>query len=162
MIKYYSEIIYGGVDGLITTFAIIAGSLGGDLSTSVIIILGLAAILSDGFSMGLSSYLAEKARVKGQNALMVGLITFFSFVTIGMFPLLPFFFKFNNPFLISSYVLGFLLFILGYVKEYKIMGGIETFLIGGIAAAIAYYSAKLIANYENAITKRTKQDKETI
>lgn len=156
MYKYYSEIIYGGVDGLITTFAIIAGSLGGNLSKTVIIILGLASILADGFSMGISSYLAETVRQKGQNALLVGLITFLSFISIGIFPLIPFFFQFNNPFAISSYILGFLLFILGYMKG-KIMDGVETFLIGGIAAIIAYYSAKAIANYETKFNKKEKK-----
>ena len=151
--KYYSEIIYGGVDGLVTTFAIIAGSLGGDLSTRIVIILGLASILADGFSMGLSSYLAEKARIKGQDAIKVGLITFLSFLSIGIFPLLPFFFKFENPFMISSYILAILLFLLGYIKEFKIIGGVETLIVGGFAAGIAYFAAKVISNYEEKIEK---------
>ena len=152
--KYYSEIIYGGVDGLVTTFAIIAGSLGGDLSTRIVIILGLASILADGFSMGLSSYLAEKARIKGQDAIKVGLITFLSFLSIGIFPLLPFFFKFENPFMISSYILAILLFLLGYIKEFKIIGGVETLIVGGFAAGIAYFAAKVISNYEEKIEKK--------
>jgi len=156
MYKYYSEIIYGGVDGLITTFAIIAGSLGGNLSRSVILILGLASILADGFSMGISSYLAEKARQKGQNAFIVGLITFVSFISIGIFPLMPFFFQLTNPFAISSYILGFLLFILGYMKG-AVMDGVETLVIGGIAAIIAYYSAKTIATYETKFNKKEKK-----
>ena len=152
--KYYSEIIYGGVDGLVTTFAIIAGSLGGDLSTRIVIIIGLASILADAFSMGLSSYLAEKARIKGQDAIKVGLITFLSFLSIGIFPLLPFFFKFENPFMISSYILAILLFLLGYIKEFKIIGGVETLIVGGFAAGIAYFAAKVISNYEEKIEKK--------
>ena len=159
MYKYYSEIIYGGVDGLITTFAIIAGSLGGKLSTNVILILGLASILADGFSMGVSSYLAEKAREKRQNALLVGLITFLSFISIGIFPLIPFFFKFNNPFMISSYILGFLLFLLGYLKG-TFIDGLETLVIGGFAASIAYISAKAIANYAKDETDENDNSEE--
>jgi len=149
MNKYYSEIIYGGVDGLITTFAIIAGSLGGSLSNRIVLILGLASIVADGFSMGLSSYLAEKARVDGKKALKVGLVTFLSFLFIGIFPLIPFFFKFNDPFRLSSYILIVLLFLLGYAKDYSISGGIETLIVGGFAAGIAYYVAKVIAKYED-------------
>ena len=159
MHKYYSEIIYGGVDGLITTFAIIAGSLGGNLSTTVIIILGLASILADGFSMGISSYLAEKSRYNGGNPIIVGVITFLSFILIGIFPLIPFFFKFNNQFNISSYILGILLFVLGYLKG-TFMDGLETFFIGGIAAFIAYYSAKAIANYEDKINEKQETDED--
>lgn len=159
MHKYYSEIIYGGVDGLITTFAIIAGSLGGNLSTTVIIILGLASILADGFSMGISSYLAEKSRYNGGNPIIVGVITFLSFILIGIFPLIPFFFKFNNRFNISSYILGILLFVLGYLKG-AFIDGLETLFIGGIAAFIAYYSAKAIANYEEKINETQEPDED--
>lgn len=155
--KYYSEFVYGGVDGLITTFAIIAGSLGGDLSTKIVIVLGLASILADGFSMGVSSYLAEKSRINANNAIKVGLITFLSFICIGIFPLLPFFFHFESPFTISSVILGFLLFLLGFLKEFKLVEGFETLLIGGAAAAIAYYVAKAISKYEDDLEEKEKE-----
>ena len=145
MNKYYSEIIYGGVDGLITTFAIIAGSMGANIATSTIIILGLASILSDGFSMGVSSYLAENERKFNKNPIKVGLITFLSFILIGIFPLIPFFFDFEYKYTLSTIVLFLLLFLLGYIKESKLVSGIRTLLIGGAAALIAFYSAKLIS-----------------
>lgn len=154
--KYYSEFVYGGVDGLITTFAIIAGSLGGNFSKKIIIVLGLASILADGFSMGISSYLAEKSRINPNNAMKVGLITFLSFICIGIFPLVPFFFDFKSPFTISSITLGFFLFLLGFLKEFKLIEGVETFLIGGAAAAIAYYVAKAISKYEDEIEENKK------
>ena len=42
----------------------------------------------------------------------------------------------------------------------KIMDGVETFLIGGIAAIIAYYSAKTIANYEKKFNKKEDEDED--
>ena len=51
-----SEFVYGGMDGVITTVAIIAGTMGADISTKYALILGLANILADGFSMGISRY----------------------------------------------------------------------------------------------------------
>ena len=48
MTEYVSEFVYGGIDGTITTMAIIAGSAGAGLPT---IILGLANVLADGFSI---------------------------------------------------------------------------------------------------------------
>ena len=45
-----SEFVYGGMDGVITTVAIIAGTMGADISTKYALILGLANILADGFS----------------------------------------------------------------------------------------------------------------
>jgi len=58
---YVAEIVYGGVDGVVTTFAIVAASAGANLSTSVIFVLGFANLLADGFSMGVSAYLAKRA-----------------------------------------------------------------------------------------------------
>ncbi len=158
--KYYSEFVYGGVDGLITTFAIIAGSLGGNLSTKIVVILGLASILADGFSMGVSSYLAEKSRINANNAIKVAIITFLSFVCIGIFPLLPFLFHIKEPFTLSSIILGALLFLLGFLKEFKLFEGIETLLIGGAAAAIAYFVAKAISKYEDKLEKKEEEEDE--
>jgi vacuolar iron transporter family protein len=59
--KYVAEIVYGSVDGVVTTFAIVAASAGASLSTTVIFVLGFANLLADGFSMGVSSYLAKRA-----------------------------------------------------------------------------------------------------
>lgn len=58
---YLGEFIYGGIDGSVTTFAIVAGSVGADLSSSVIIILGFANLLADGFSMSIGAYLSSKS-----------------------------------------------------------------------------------------------------
>lgn len=58
---YLRDFIYGGIDGAVTTFAIVAGVEGAGLSKSVIIILGVANILADGFSMAAANYSGTKA-----------------------------------------------------------------------------------------------------
>ncbi|TNE79017.1 MAG: hypothetical protein EP334_04495 [Gammaproteobacteria bacterium] len=58
---YLKEFIYGAVDGAITTFAVVAGVAGAGLSAGVIIILGFANLLADGFSMAVSNYLGTRA-----------------------------------------------------------------------------------------------------
>lgn len=55
------DFIYGGIDGAVTTFAIVAGVEGASLSTEVIIALGMANVLADGFSMAASNYSGTKA-----------------------------------------------------------------------------------------------------
>jgi len=62
--KYLGEFVYGGIDGSITTFAVVAGAAGAHLDSSVIIILGLANLIADGFSMSVSSYLSKKAELQ--------------------------------------------------------------------------------------------------
>lgn len=59
--KYLSEIVYGGIDGSVTTFAVVAGAAGAQLDSSVIIILGFANLFADGFSMSVGSYLSNKS-----------------------------------------------------------------------------------------------------
>lgn len=59
--KYLTEIVYGGIDGSVTTFAVVAGAVGANFDSSVILILGLANLLADGFSMAVGAYLSSKA-----------------------------------------------------------------------------------------------------
>jgi len=61
--SYVRDFVYGGIDGAITTFAIVAGVVGAALSTKVILILGLANLLADGFSMAASNYSGTKTVV---------------------------------------------------------------------------------------------------
>jgi VIT1/CCC1 family predicted Fe2+/Mn2+ transporter len=57
------DLIYGGIDGAVTTFAIVAGVAGADLSPRVIIALGIANVLADGFSMAAGNYSGTKAEL---------------------------------------------------------------------------------------------------
>ncbi|KTD24987.1 integral membrane protein [Legionella lansingensis] len=59
--SYLRDWIYGGIDGAVTTFAIVSGVVGGQLSSLVILILGFANLLADGFSMAASNYLGTKS-----------------------------------------------------------------------------------------------------
>lgn len=59
--SYVGDCIYGGFDGIVTTFAIVAGVAGASLSLRVTVILGVANLLADGFSMAMGDYLSAKA-----------------------------------------------------------------------------------------------------
>jgi VIT1/CCC1 family predicted Fe2+/Mn2+ transporter len=59
--QYIGEMVYGGLDGIITTFAVVSGVAGAQLGTPVILILGLANLLADGFSMATGAYLSSKS-----------------------------------------------------------------------------------------------------
>jgi len=56
--------VLGGIDGCVTTFAVVAGAVGGGLSPNVVIILGFANLIADGFSMGVSNYLGTKSELQ--------------------------------------------------------------------------------------------------
>lgn len=59
--NYLRDWIYGGIDGSVTTFAVVSGVAGARLSTWIILVMGFANLLADGFSMAASNFLGTKA-----------------------------------------------------------------------------------------------------
>lgn len=160
--KYLPEFVYGGIDGSITTFAVVAGSAGATLSPGIILILGFANLFADGFSMAISNYLSVKSqyelmrgkgtgfiKTEARHPIKAGLATFFSFLLIGLIPLLSFIFAFISPILIgyelilSSILTAIALLTVGWIKgevvgKHPLRAALETLLIGGVAAIIAF------------------------
>jgi len=60
--QYLAEFVYGAIDGTVTTFAVVAGATGASLSSVVVIILGFANLIADGFSMAVGNFLSEKTQ----------------------------------------------------------------------------------------------------
>jgi VIT1/CCC1 family predicted Fe2+/Mn2+ transporter len=59
--NYLRDWIYGGIDGAVTTFAVVSGVVGARLSAWVILVMGFANLLADGFSMAASNFLGTRA-----------------------------------------------------------------------------------------------------
>ena len=57
---YLSDFIYGGIDGTVTTFAVVSGVAGAGLTSDIVIILGFANLIGDGFSMAASNFLGTR------------------------------------------------------------------------------------------------------
>ena len=62
--SYVGDFVYGAIDGSVTTFAVVSGVAGALLSPSVVIILGLANLFGDGFSMAIGNYLSSKSNIE--------------------------------------------------------------------------------------------------
>ena len=58
------DAVYGAIDGTVTTFAVVAGVAGAQLSERVVIVLGAANLLADGFSMAVSNFLGTRAEAQ--------------------------------------------------------------------------------------------------
>lgn len=58
------DFVYGATDGVVTTFAIVAGVVGASLSPSIVLILGFANLFADGFSMAIGNYLSTKSKIE--------------------------------------------------------------------------------------------------
>jgi len=59
--RYIGEFVYGGIDGAITTFAVVAGAAGADAAIYWVLIFGFANLIADGFSMSVGNYFSVKA-----------------------------------------------------------------------------------------------------
>ncbi|MDQ3076334.1 MAG: VIT1/CCC1 transporter family protein [bacterium] len=157
--QYIGDIVYGANDGIITTFAVVAGVAGANLSPNIVIILGIANLIADGFSMATSNYLARKSEREYQNTLETkreefirkiespiksAFATFASFILAGSVPLVPYLFtKSENVFTYAIVFTGITLFIVGCLrttitKTIWWKAGLEMLAIGAIAAGVAY------------------------
>ena len=63
-ISYLRDLVFGGIDGAVTTFAIVAGVVGADLSSRIVLILGAANLLADGFSMAAANYSSTRTEAE--------------------------------------------------------------------------------------------------
>ena len=159
---YLGDLVYGAIDGIVTTFAIVAGVVGASMSRRVIIILGVANLLADGFSMAASNFLAIRARAavdtaEGRQiaepfALKHGLATLVAFVVAGSVPLITFVFNLapDSQFGMTVALTLGALFAVGAARS-KIAGerwwasGVEMLLVGAVAAAVAYGIGRFLA-----------------
>ncbi len=214
--KYIQEFVYGGIDGSVTTFAVVAGAAGAELQSSIVVILGFTNLFADGFAMSVGNYLSQKSigdnfekhkkreyweienlrekeveeirdiyskkgfqgklledvvsvitsdkdrwvdvMMKEELEMMPeqkspfksGLMTFCSFVSIGLLPLTVYVIDFlfglsNSNLFLNASVLTSLGFIcIGFMKSYvtqtsHVKGIFETLLLGALAAIVAYY-----------------------
>ncbi len=160
---YIRDIVLSANDGVVTTFAVVAGSLGASLSPSVVVILGLANLFADGLSMSTGSYLGVKSEIEfeqssgekiklGNRPLLNGIVSFLAFGVAGFIPLFSYIFKIDNSFMISSILVVLTLFIVGIFRGYVsnkhiLRTAFENLLIGGSSALIAFYVGELAKRY---------------
>ena len=151
---YMKDLVYGANDGIITTFAIVAGVTGANLEPRIVLILGFANLLADGFSMGASNFLSIRSdeAVRHTSGLEMqepfparhSLATFGAFVVAGVVPLASYVLVSGaNQFRVAVVLTGFTLFVVGaaralvtHIRWWR--GGSEMLAVGSIAAAVAY------------------------
>jgi VIT1/CCC1 family predicted Fe2+/Mn2+ transporter len=63
-VSYLRDWVYGGIDGAVTNFAIVAGVVGADLSARVVLILGIVNVLADGFSMAAANFSSTRTEIE--------------------------------------------------------------------------------------------------
>lgn len=167
--KYIKPAVLGASDGIVTTFAVVAGVVGAGFATEVIIVLGIANMVADGISMALGDYLGERSLYrleqhegKSSEACCLwktSLATFIAFIVAGGLPLLPYFLMLvgfpileSHQFVMSIISTLTAMFFVGSLRTYVIKGswwknGLEMLLVGSIAATAAYTLGSYIEGF---------------
>lgn len=152
---YLAEVIYGANDGIVTTFAVVAGVAGAALDPGVVVVLGVANLLADGFSMGMSNYLSRRSEVAYQAAageevddggkppVRTAAVTFLAFVVAGWTPLVPYLLAVEPLFRLSIGATAIAFFAVGASRTVVtergwLRSGAEMLAIGMLAAGVAY------------------------
>jgi vacuolar iron transporter family protein len=218
---YLGDALLGGIDGCVTTFAIVAGVVGGGFGSVVALAIGLSNLLADGFSMAISNYHASKSledhlnqkrneelhhidtvpegereeirqifsqkgfegevlekiietitadvdvwvdtMIQEEHGLPLeaprpfksAWVTFLSFLFVGLMPLLPFFYIYNNmklSFTLSCITTGFAFLAIGIVKGYLLKmplfkEAMSVLVMGATAAGVAYGVSYCVSTY---------------
>jgi VIT1/CCC1 family predicted Fe2+/Mn2+ transporter len=156
--RYLPDLVFGANDGLITTFAIVSGVVGAGLPERVILILGFANLVADGFSMGASNFLSRRSyaeaerREARQPAARHGAATLLSFIVAGGVPLIAYLLPLpdDSRFPVAASLTLATLFAVGAARTLVTRAGwgrsgAEMLLVGSLAAGVAYLVGALAA-----------------
>ena len=158
-VRITSGVLYGGTDGIITTFAIMIACITSNQSNNTVIALALANIFADGFAIGISSY--ESNIHNENNPLLIPIVTFLSFSLMGSIPVIVFYLYKDEDYKTKLYAIVvssmIVFFLLGMIKQYVInnkysqktnllIGGLKTASVGACGGIIAYIVTKIITN----------------
>jgi VIT1/CCC1 family predicted Fe2+/Mn2+ transporter len=158
--EYLKDAVFAANDGIVTTFAVVAGSAGASLSSDIVLILGFANLFADGFSMASGNYLGVKSEIEYEKSdervnhhhvspIKQAMVTFISFGLAGFLPLTPYIFNIKYKFPFSIVIVIFVLFSIGilkarYAKRDLLRGALEMLFVGGFAAIVAYATGEAL------------------
>jgi len=168
--KHIRGIVFGGMDGILTTFALLAAAAGSKhTSSSLTLVIGVSTVLADALSMAAGEYLSAKAEKElgasddpdEPGPLSKGAAMFIAFTLFGSMPLMAYIGSAivasstgiaSDPatsFILSVFITAGTLFALGTLKSQFGVGvwwqaGLEVTGIGGAAASVAYFTAKVV------------------
>jgi vacuolar iron transporter family protein len=158
---YIRDLVYGANDGIITTFAVVAGVTGGALSNMTVLVVGFANIAAEGLSMGAGNVLSIRANEAARDVLGLpeeeaspwrhGIATFMAFVVAGVIPLAPFAVPgvATRQLLWSTILTMASLFGVGAARATVTndrwwRAGLEMLLLGAVVAAVAYGAGAVV------------------
>lgn len=161
--KYLPSFVYGGSDGAVSYFTLMAGAYGAGMSIKMLIAIGVSNVIADAFSMATADFLAEDSMKNISNKkeeLKGAIVTFLSFIALGLFPLAPTLYAYLklpldstlplNMFLLSTFLtfIGFTYigYLRGKILKRNILSTIlQSVFICSVSAIVAYYLGEYVA-----------------
>ena len=160
---YLRDLVYGANDGIITTFAVVAGVAGGSLSPTAVLIIGTANLAADGLSMAVGNFLAIRANERARavddlpeeeaHPEKHAAATMMAFIGAGAVPLAPYVLPQLGPgqFAWSCGLTAATLFSVGAARGVITLdrwweAGAEMLALGLVVAAAAYGAGYLVAS----------------
>lgn len=155
---YLRDVVLGANDGVVTTMAIVAAAAGAALSPRVALVLGVANLVADGFSMGVGSYLSLKSELKQRNVALSlekprrhGVATFVAFASVGAIPLIAYALpglspgsRFGGAILLAALALVLIgAWRAPFVAEPRWRSALEVLFVGGVATTAAFAIGRL-------------------
>jgi len=156
---YLRDLVYGANDGIITTFAVVAGVAGGALSARAVLIVGAANLIADGLSMGVGNYLGIRSQESALAArglpeeeaspVRHATATFLAFVCAGAIPLVPYVVLPTADIRLSAAGAFTALFVVGALRSVVTVdrwwvAGLEMLALGIVVAAAAYAAGAVV------------------
>eukprot|EP01063_Lacrimia_lanifica_P004379 TRINITY_DN12432_c0_g3_i1.p2 TRINITY_DN12432_c0_g3~~TRINITY_DN12432_c0_g3_i1.p2 ORF type:complete len:179 (+),score=59.01 TRINITY_DN12432_c0_g3_i1:106-642(+) len=149
--KEAKSLVFGGLDGICTSLALMWAGEGTHQESRQILVLGVAGLISQGLSMGMGNLLGGSAEyASAADALWSGAVMCVSFILFGGVPLLACFVP--RDVRVFSYFAATVvaLFLLGVVrswltKERFTRAGLEMVLTGFAAVSISFSISKILA-----------------
>ena len=143
--SYVRASLLGAVDGVITSFAIVAGADALTSSVQTVLVVGSSSLLADGVSMGVSEFLSSTSeQVLQKNStspIVLGAVCFTSFVVCGFVPLCTY--LVFESLLVTSALTLLELVLLGSVRtafthEQLLVALTQTTVLGVFAGSVAF------------------------
>ncbi len=153
---YLRDIVYGGLDGAITTFAVVAGADGAGFAPRVGIVLGCANLAADGLSMAAANYLALKSELEQTGGSVTeeqpwrhGGATFLAFIVAGAVPLASYLLPPPGRLLwalamVTATLMGIGAMRARFIRRSPLRAGLEMTAVGIAAGAAAFAVGALI------------------
>lgn len=157
-VSNFRNFIFGVEDSLVSTVGLLSGVASADASKATIFLTGLVLIFVEAFSMAAGSFLSERSAeqfekreiVSLRNAILPGLIMFFSYFVSGFVPLGPYLFlPTKQAFMVSIVFSLVALFVLGLIsgkisKTSLTQSALSMLFIGGIAIGVGVFVGQLV------------------